>query len=324
MFTQFKTSLATADADDSLRPRISYVGVKGQMACRSAISRCDTRSDEDVHMKGCYRCNGTAAWRLGDGRYKCQSCGWRYSWRSAWDAIRLPESAKQTLLRAFLGDATVDTGAIASAQRLRFYRLARACCAMQSPVTPDAIHIHECPPQGGVRSRMRGWASAREVIVLGIAEQAGVVRICLPPVSPVHVIGLLRTRSALGGVFCVLDNLAYASLPVSSDYVSIPRGTHGLLSTRAVENFWNHLRTLLQVYRRIPLSQFPLHLGELCFRFNRRNEDLPTLVHDVLQSTGIADVRAFLETTCKQDQPPAATAVHERSGAFTTGTHLYE
>lgn len=324
MFANFKAWSATADVGESFRPRISYVGVKGRVACRRATLRYDTGSGEDVHMKGCPRCNGVAAWRLGDGRYKCQSCGWRYSWRSAWDAIRLPEPAKQTLLRAFAGDTTADTHAIASTHSQRFYRLARACCAMQSPVTRDAIHIHECPPQAVARSRMRGWAWAREVIVLGIAEHAGVVRICLPPVSPMHVIELLRARSALGGVLCVLDNLAYASLPVSSDYVSVPRATHGLLATRAVESFWNQARTLLQVYRRIPLSQFPLHLGELCFRFNRRNENLPTLVHELLQSTAIADVREFLETTCNQDQSPAATSAHERSGAFASGAHLYE
>lgn len=308
---------------------------------RGIPSRPATSLDEDVNMKtSCPRCNCADAWRLGDGRYKCRSCNRRYSWRSVWDAIRLPEATKQTLAEAFAGDAAAAVNAISPTQRQRFYRLVRACCALHSPVHVEAMYIQECNPQPTARLAMRGWASTRQVVILSIAEHAGIVRISLPPASPVHIVGLLRARSALGGVLRVCDDLAYASLPILNGYVSKPHVTRGALGMHVVEDFWHQARKRLQEYRRIPLRQLPFHLSEFCFRFNRRGEYLPALLQDLLQSTAMSDVRPLLDARHERapmqvarlgwrEQDAMAVSWSGRvgsaaKGAVTAGTDIYE
>ena len=301
--------------DEIFGARISYVDEEGPVACSGVPARGATRMDEDVNMKACPLCNLADAWRLGDGRYKCQSCNRRYSWRSVWESIRLPEPAKHSLLRAFAGDGAAPPTAISPAQRQRFNQLARACCALRSPIPVDAMYIHECRSPLPARSPMRGWASARHVMILGIAERAGSVHICSPLVSSTDVVGLLRVRSALGGVLRVCDNFAYASLPIVNDYVSIPRATHGVLAMHAVEEFWHYARRRLQEYRRIPVRQLSLYLGELCFRFNHRGEDVAMLLHQLMQSAAMSEVRSLRPNSM------VARADALLDGASTARTH---
>lgn len=278
-------------------------------------------------MKRCPRCDCTQAWLLGDGRSKCQSCNLRYSWKSVWEAIRLPEAEKQVLLRSFVGEAgassdLASSGVISPGRRQRFYRLARACCTLESPVPYEALYVRDCrPPPSARRTSMRGWATAHQVMILTIVEYAGTVRICLPPVSPTHVLGLLRERSALGGVLRILDNLAYASLPVLGEYVTLPRVTQGALAMQSVEAFWHYARIRLQSVRRIPLRHFPQHLAELCFRFNRRQEDLLMQVSDLLQATAMSDVRSSLNALHERERARSALLP---APSVESGAHIYE
>src|SRR5688572_411963 len=67
----------------------------------TAIMQAESHSSdsrERTAMKSCPRCQSEQSWALGDGRLKCRGCGMRYSWRSVWDGLRLPDEAKHGLL----------------------------------------------------------------------------------------------------------------------------------------------------------------------------------------------------------------------------------
>lgn len=64
-------------------------------------------SGDSMTLKStCPCCQSVQSWVLGDGRLKCRDCSMRYSWRSVWDGVRLPEQTKHELLEAFVQGVT--------------------------------------------------------------------------------------------------------------------------------------------------------------------------------------------------------------------------
>ena len=259
-------------------------------------------------MKTCPRCQSNQTWRLGDGRFKCRVCDARFSWRSVWDSVRLPDAAKQKLVDAFVRGVSVyrqrhdDDACVDS--RERFYRLMRAVCALDARIPRAATYLsasHVAPERP--RSCMRGWAATRVVMIIGISEDQGRIRIGAPPPAvAVEVLPLLRGRTAIGGVYRVHENHAFASLQVQGDHVVIQRMTRAPLAMNCIETFWDATRERLQVFRKIRKNFFYLYLGEMCFRFNHRDADLAVLLRELLQSTSSADIRAVLRGVSTQPQ----------------------
>lgn len=247
-------------------------------------------------MKDCPRCASAQAWVLGDGRYKCRACGRRYSWTSVWDSARLGEPAKHALLDAFVRGVPAAQSTVAQAcadSRERFYRLIRACCAQHERPARDGLAIAHCQT-AGARSAMRGWATSHQVIILGIAERNGNVRITAPADDIQEILPLLREQTAVGGVVQVSSTQAYACLQIQGDYVSVPRTTRAPLESRTAQEFWHHARMHLQMFRKIPLKFFPLYLAETCLRFNHRADDLHELLRETMRSTPSSDVKQLL------------------------------
>lgn len=246
-------------------------------------------------MKGCPRCESMDAWMLGDGRLKCQSCGRRYRWKSVWDSMRLSEQAKQVLLDAFVlgvpaAQCTVEHACTDS--RERFYRLARACCAKFERLPCDGLNVVECkPPPRGARTMMRGWSTTHGVIIVGITERGPAIQISAPPGAAAGILPMLRERVAVGGVVQVDDAQAYACLQVQGEYVIVPRTMRAALVLHPAEAFWCQARVHLQTFRKIPMKFFPLYLAEACLRFNQRGQDLRALLHEVMNTTAISELK---------------------------------
>lgn len=246
-------------------------------------------------MKGCPRCESMDAWTLGDGRLKCQSCGRRYRWKSVWDSMRLSEHAKEVLLDAFVRGVPAAQCAVEHAcadSRERFYRLTRACCARYERLACDGLSVLECkPPARGARTMMRGWSTTHSVIIAGLVERGSTIQIAAPPGAASGVLPLLRERVAVGGVIQIDDTQAYACLPVQGEYVIVPRTTRAALVLHSAEAFWYQARLHLQTFRKIPVKFFPLYLAEACLRFNRRGQDLRSLLHEVMNATAIGELK---------------------------------
>jgi transposase len=249
-------------------------------------------------MKPCPRCQSIQTWTLGDGRFKCRACNARYSWRSVWDSVRLQDAAKQHLVEAFVQGISVyrqrhDHGACDDS-RERFYRLMRAVCAFHTRVTRSitCLTIRDALRS---RSSMRGWAATQAVMIMSIARENGRMRILPPPLGvAIEVLPLLREHTAIGGVYCVHENYAFANLQVQGGYVVVRRGGRAPLAMNSIERFWGYARERLQVFHQIRCEFLHLYLGEMCFRFNHREADLAALLRELLQSTSSDDARSVL------------------------------
>jgi len=133
-------------------------------------------------MRKCPNCEHTRAYKLGDGRYKCKSCGKRYRMHTAWSSSRLRDTVKHELLRRFVWGVPVyrqrfDCPASAAAVE-RFYRLVRACMAWAEELREPFEGSLECDETtfGGARPGKRGWGAAGKVIVFGIIKRNGQVK----------------------------------------------------------------------------------------------------------------------------------------------------
>jgi transposase len=242
-----------------------------------------------------------SAWILGDGRFKCRECSTRYSYKSVWDSVRLPDATKEQLLDAFVHGVPVyrqrfDDGACVDS-RERFYRLARACCALHEaiPHTPAPVVACKQVSYRGTRSWMRGWSMASEVMFIGITIQRGTVRIVpLSAGNLAEFIPLLRERVAIGGSYCIQDDFAIANLQVQGDYVVMHRRARTAAAANSIENFWERARQRLQVLRKIPCRFLHLYLGEMCFRFNHRDADAAAALRELLQSLSTDAIKPLI------------------------------
>ena len=268
-------------------------------------------------MWPCPRCQIMPAWKLGDGRFKCQACGTRYKWRSVWDCIRLPAATKDRLLDAFLDGVPVyrqrfDDGAC-SDSRERFYRLARACCAVEQKVSPSAAVIVKCGSMDHrVSPHMRGWGRTDEVAIIGVTLDDASVRIVPPDFCAVgEIVALLRERVAVGGVYCTREDFGFANLQVHGNYAVMPPRASDAMAPGRIEEFWRHARRRLQSLRKIPTRFLPLYLGEMSFRFNHGEHAQAGLLKDLLRSLSMQQVQPLLGdrgrgTSPGVDDEPAA------------------
>ena len=138
---------------------------------------------------------------------------------------------------------------------------------------------------------MRGWSTAHGVIIVGIVEREAGIQISAPPAAAAGVLPLLRERVAVGGVIQLDATQAYACLQVHGEYVIVPRTMRAALVLHSAEAFWYQARLHLQTFRKIPVKFFPLYLAEACLRFNRRGQDLRSLLHEVMNTTTIGELK---------------------------------
>ncbi len=253
-------------------------------------------------MKHCPRCKHTGAWTLGDGRFKCQGCGTRFSWTSVWDSVRLSPESKDRLIESFARGISVyqqrAEGDASPCSKERFYRLARACCAFAEHLHEPISQMVESRPDAlSGRSSMRGWAAADRVILIGFQIDAtGKLRI--PGASSWNaseVVRLLRECAPLGGVFTLPSGRAFASLKLQGGYVVMQRSGSVTMAADFLESFWNYAKQHLQLYRKIPSKFFHLYMGEVCFRFNHRQQDLAVLLRDLLSAVSINEIKPILQ-----------------------------
>lgn len=246
-------------------------------------------------MKHCPKCNFTRAWKLKDGRYKCRRCTIRYTWKTVWQTSRLPSKTKRKLVELFaLGvpGYRMRFREFASAPAIeRFFRHIRACCALEEHCQEPFQGAIECDETmfGGRRPGKRGWGAAGKVVVFGILQRNGQVRVF--PVqgrSADEITVLVKTHTRPGSLYYTDDWHAYASLAVRGDHIVVrkdrgkPKGRDHI---NGIEGFWSYAKHWLYPYRGVPRKLFHLYLGEVCYRFNHRNEDLFPLIINMLKKT---------------------------------------
>jgi len=182
----------------------------------------------------------------------------------------------------------------------RFYRLVRACCAHAEELREPFEGGIECDETtiGGARHGKRGWGAAGKVIVLGILQRNGQVKVfAVPAREGKKVTRLVRAHTKPGSLYYTDDWQAYGSLRVQGDHVVVrkergrPKGRDHI---NGIEGFWSYAKNWLYPFRGVPRKHLHLFLGEICFRFNHRDEDLFPLLYSKLRTTGMSEINPVL------------------------------
>ena len=246
-------------------------------------------------MRSCPECNYTRGWKLADGRYKCRRCGRRYKWRSVWNSSRLTEATKRRLLEFFVLGVPIYRMRfrveVSKPTAQRFFRLIRAMLAFEEECRIPFEGAVECDETtfGGHRKGKRGWGAAGKVIVLGILQRNGMVRVFPVQGRPgSEVIRLVRAHTKPGSLYYTDDWQAYGSLAVRGDHIVVRKEAgrpKGRAHINGIEGFWSYAKHWLYPYRGVPRKTFHLFLGEISFRFNHRNKDIFPLIYKLLRRT---------------------------------------
>jgi transposase len=178
----------------------------------------------------------------------------------------------------------------------RFYRLVRACCACAEELRDSFEETIECYETrvGGVRRDKRGWGPAGKIIVLGILQRNGKVKVfAVPAREGKKLISLVRSHTKPGSLYYTDDWHAYGSLRLQGDHVVVrkekgcPRGRDPL---NVIEGFWSYVKNGHYQFRGVPQKHFHLFMGEICYRFNHRGEDLFPLLYKLLRATSMTEI----------------------------------
>ena len=253
--------------------------------------------------RSCPRCGFVWSWHLSDGRFKCRQCCVKYSWQSVWEMSRLTEAYKRSLLELFVYGVPVYRQRFrskASSKAIeRFYRIIRTCCAYLENLREPFEGDIECDEStfGGHRKGKRGWGAAGKVIVFGIVQRNGTVKAY--PISQRRkgeILALIREHTLPGSLYYTDDWKAYGSLRLRGDHVVVGKETgrpKGRDHINGIEGFWSYAKNWLYPYRGVPRKNFHLFLGEICFRFNHRHEDLFPILIKELKSMPARNLNQF-------------------------------
>jgi hypothetical protein len=223
-----------------------------------------------------------------------------------WESVRCPEPAKEVLLENFVrGRPASHVGPGSNAPGLatceRFYRLVRASCAKAEHLQ-GRIHAVPHDPSSAAHGRAGHTAfradGAPGEIIIGLVARHGRVRVAPVPLPfQIRLCSEFHRDPRPGRLLLGGPGHAYALLPVWGDYVLVPeeqRHEPRLAAANALQDAWSDALRLLARNRRLALRHLHLHLGEVCYRINRRNEDLATSLRHLMDETDVRDVRPIL------------------------------
>ena len=251
--------------------------------------------------RACVKCGHHWFWQLSDGRRKCRRCGQRQSFRSVWDASRLSEATKRRLLEFFVLGVPAYRLRFRSPVSLeateRFFRLCRRVLALEEDCQQPFGGRIECDEAlfGGKRKGKRGWGAAGKVLVFGILQRNGRVKVCsVEGRGRDDLLPLIQEHTTPGSLYYTDDWQAYASLAIRGEHVvvtkekGVPKGRDHI---NGIEGFWSYAKHWLYQYRGVPKKFFHFYLAETSFRFNHRDEDLFPLVYGLMKRTEVSKIR---------------------------------
>jgi transposase len=151
---------------------------------------------------------------------------------------------------------------------------------------------------GGKRKGKRGWGAAGKVIVLGILQRNGRVKVfAVPNRSNKSLIELIKKHTKPGSLYYTDDYQAYASLGVCGEHIVVKKTSgrpKGRDHINGIEGFWSYAKNWLYPLRGIPRKNFHLYMGEICWRFNNRRKDLYPLIVKGLRTTPADEIHEIL------------------------------
>jgi len=191
-------------------------------------------------------------------------------------------------------------GTASAPTRERFNRLVRACCALAEQMREPFDGIVECDETafGGKWPGKRGRGAAGKVIVFGLIKRNGCVKAMpIRSASSSEIMPHIQAQTREGSLYYTDGWQAYATLRLRGEHVVI-RKEKGIPVGRdhinGIERFWSYAKTWLYPFRGVPRRFFHLYLGEVCFRFNHRDQNLKPLLFRLMKRTSIQELNQIL------------------------------
>jgi transposase len=191
-------------------------------------------------------------------------------------------------------------GLASAPTRERFFRCVRAAMAFEEQLREpfDGLAGLDETTFGGAHPGKRGWGAYGKIIVFGILQRNGTVRLC-PVARRTHreVIRQIRLHTKPGSLYYTDQWQAYASLSIRGEHVVVrkergrPKGKDHI---NGIEGFWSYAKNWLYMYRGMPRKLAHVYLGEVSYRFNHRNEALFPLVHKLLRHLDMERIKPIL------------------------------
>ena len=118
---------------------------------------------------------------------------------------------------------------------------------------------------GGKRKGKRGWGAAGKVLVFGILQRNGRVKVCsVEGRGRDDLLPLIQEHTTPGSLYYTDDWQAYASLAIRGEHVvvtkekGIPKGRDHI---NGIEGFWSYAKHWLYQYRGVPKKFFHFYLA---------------------------------------------------------------
>ena len=139
---------------------------------------------------------------------------------------------------------------------------------------------------GGKRKGKRGRGAAGKVAVFGILERAGrVYTVAVPDCKKETLMGKIEAATVKGSVFYTDEFTSYNDVARYGKHVPVNhRETFGVgvAHINGIEGFWSFAKRLHRQVHGVDRDHFPLYLAEYMFRYNHRNDHLPTILFEAL------------------------------------------
>ncbi len=183
-----------------------------------------------------------------------------------------------------------------TSQSRRLLSIAAALDGMREPFEGSL----ECDETtfGGARKGKRGWGAAGKVIVFGIIKRNSLVKAePIPAHDRASIMKAIQAGSREGSLYYTDEWQAYATLKLRGEHVTIRKEKGrpvGRDHINGIEGFWSYAKNWLYPYRGVPRQYFHLYLGDVCYRYNHRGEDLKPLIYKLLKQTSIQELKPTL------------------------------
>lgn len=238
----------------------------------------------------CFFCGNYGLYRLKDKRLKCKSCKVYYSLaKLKRDLTILYYFYLELSARKAAKELNISYNSVI--KRFMFFRkiiadhLDKQFTKLAGELEMDETYF------GGKRKGKRGRGAYNKAIVFGILERCGKVYTrVVPNVSKETLMDEIKRKTRKGSVFYTDCFKSYKSLKqygkhnkINKQYAFAKGKTH----INGIEGFWSYAKERFHKYHGINMSNYPLYLKEMEFRFNNRNEDLfKLLIHIIFGGFG--------------------------------------
>jgi len=242
-------------------------------------------SDNILLGRKCFFCGNYGLYRLKDKRLKCRSCRAYYSLHKLRKDLRilyffyLELSARKAAHETGINYADIHARYMLFRRKIAGY-LGNEFRKLAGKLEMDESYF------GGKRKGKRGRGAYNKAIVFGILERHGkVYTAVVPDVKAKTLMGEIKNKAVKGSVFYTDCFKSYKSLKQYGKHSKVNhQKTFGKSHNHinGIEGFWSYAKERFHKYHGINMENYPLYLKEMEFRFNHRNEDIYSLLVDIV------------------------------------------